>query len=453
MSDTPKLMIVEDDKGLRSQLRWALGEDRGFKVFQAETRTAAMTVLRKEEPGVVILDLGLPPDPNGASEGLATLEEILAFDPSIKVVIASGNEDRANAVRAIQIGAYDFYPKPVDIEVLSLIIDRALRLRDLESENLRLVKLDESSPLRRVVTSSPLMLQNCQLLERVAPATVNVLLTGESGTGKEVMARTLHDLSPRAKEPFIAINCASIPENLLESELFGHEKGSFTGAVRQQIGKVEQAHGGTLFLDEIGDMPLDLQAKILRFLQERTITRIGGRNEIKVDVRVVSATNKNLQEAIAEKSFREDLYYRLDEVTVHLPPLKAREGDSVLLAKFFLARYAKEMDRPVRGITEPALAAINAYAWPGNVRELESRIKRAVILADGKNLTPEDLGFSPDGEETSLPTLKQAREKAERAVINQAMAMTGGNVSAAARLLGVSRPTLYDLLKSLDLGD
>jgi len=295
------------------------------------------------------------------------------------------------------------------------------------------------------------MLQACQIIERVATSEVTVLVTGESGTGKEVLARALHELSERASGPFVAINCAAIPENLLESELFGHEKGAFTGAVRQTIGKIEQADKGTLFLDEIGDMPLALQAKLLRFLQDRLIERVGGRSQIKVDVRIVSATNKSLKAMIEEATFREDLYYRLEEVGVHIPPLREREGDAVLLAKYFVQRFAKELDKPVRGFTNDALVAVASYNWPGNVRELENRIKRAIVLADGKLITVQDLDIVSGEAEPAFPTLKQSRERAEFAAVKQALELSDDNVSAAAKLLGVSRPTLYDLMKSFNL--
>ncbi|MCB2099378.1 MAG: PEP-CTERM-box response regulator transcription factor [Rhodobacterales bacterium] len=450
MIENTKLMIVEDDPGLRSQMKWALSD---LDVHIAEDRESALAVLRKEDPNVVVLDLGLPPDPNGATEGLATLEAILSFKPQTKVIIASGNEERANAVKAVSLGAYDFYPKPVDIDVLKLIIERAMNLSALEEENRRLSDVHKSSPFSGVIGASPEMMQACLVIERVAPSEVSVLLTGESGTGKEVLARALHQASNRIDKPFVAINCAAIPENLLESELFGHEKGAFTGAVKQTIGKVEQADGGTLFLDEIGDMPLQLQAKLLRFLQDRVIERVGGRQQIKVNVRIVSATNQSLSDMIAAGTFREDLYYRLDEVGVHIPPLRERDGDSVLLAKFFLQHFARSLDRPVKGFTADALSAIAGHAWPGNVRELENKMKRAVVLADGKLVTAADLGLASVEDMPTFPTLKQAREKAEREIVARALELSDDNVSAAAKLLGVSRPTLYDLMKSYNMRD
>ncbi len=450
MKDTKeKLLIVEDDPGLRSQLSWALTDD--LDVHVAEDRESALATARKESPPVVVLDLGLPPDPNGATEGLATLESILALKSSTKIIVASGNEEKENAVKAVSLGAYDFYPKPVDIDVLKMIIDRALALHKLEEMNRRLTQTKAESPLTDIVTNSQEMLRVCSLVERIASSDVNVLLTGESGTGKEVLTQAVHDLSPRASGPFVAINCAAIPENLLESELFGHEKGAFTGAVKQTIGKVELAHEGTLFLDEIGDMPLSLQSKLLRFLEERIIERVGGRKQIDVDLRVVAATNQDLKELIQEGRFREDLYYRLDEVGVFVPPLREREGDSVLLANFFFQKYRKKSRRALKGFTSDALAAVTNYPWPGNVRELENRVKRATVLAEGKLITATDLDFESDDGQAEFPTLKQARERADIEIITSALALSRNNVSAAAKLLGVSRPTLYDLMTQLNL--
>lgn len=446
--DKRKILIVEDDPGLLSQMRWALEE---FDACLAEDRAAAQAAMEKENPDVVILDLGLPPDPNGASEGLAALESILSLKPTAKVIIASGNEVRENAVKAISIGAYDFYPKPVDIDVLRLIIQRALHLYDLEEENRRLSDSDKESPLSGIITASPEMLKVCRMVERVASSEVSVLITGESGTGKEVLARALHNLSARESGPFIAINCAAIPENLLESELFGHEKGAFTGAIKQTMGKVEQASQGTLFLDEIGDMPTSLQAKLLRFLQERTIERIGGRKEIEVDVRIVSATNQNLDTAMHQGNFREDLFYRLNEVGVRIPPLRERAGDAIMLAKYFLRKFGNEIGRPDKGFTTESLTAIGNYGWPGNVRELESRLKRAVVLADGKLITVDDLDIGGETVRADFPTMKETREQAEIDSIKRAMQLTRDNVSLAAKMLGISRPTLYDLMKTYDL--
>ncbi len=444
-----KLLVVEDDPGLQSQLRWALS-DSG-EVHLADDRAGALTLLRREAPAVVVLDLGLPPDTNGASEGLAALSDILALQPATKVIIASGNEERENAVKAIGLGAYDFYPKPVDIDVLRLIIERAWRLHDLEEERRRLLKAREHSPLAGVVAASSEMLKVCRAVERIAASDVSVLLTGESGTGKEVLAHALHGLGARADQPFVAINCAAIPENLLESELFGHEKGAFTGAVKQTVGKIEQADRGPLFLDEIGDMPLALQAKLLRFLQDRTIERIGGRKKITVDLRVISATNQDLASQMAEGRFREDLFYRINEVGIEIPPLRQRTGDAVLLANFYLRRFNQSFERVLKGFTGDALAAIAAHPWPGNVRELENRLKRAMVMADGKLISAADLDLQDDAAPDVFPTLKQLRERAEFDAVTQALALARDNVSQAAKLLGVSRPTLYDLMRQFRL--
>ena len=443
--ETQPLLLVEDDPGLRSQLRWALDV---FDVHTAEDRESAVALFDELRPPVVVLDLGLPPDPNGASEGLAALEDILSAQPNTKVIVSSGNEERVNAVEAVRLGAYDFYPKPVDVEVLKLIIDRAMRLYQLEEDHLRLSQAQEDGPLNGVIGASPQMLKVCDAIRRIATSDVSVLLTGESGTGKEVLARALHDSSMRAAEPFVAINCAAIPENLLESELFGHEKGAFTGAIRRTIGKIEQAQGGTLLLDEIGDMPLPLQAKLLRFLQERLIERVGGREQIELDVRVISATNQDLKTLIETGNFREDLYYRLEEVGVHIPSLREREGDAVLLAKYFLQHFTGSLKKSFRGITKEGLAAVAAYDWPGNVRELENRMKRAMVLAEGKYIGAEDLDIDLGKSTTQVPTLRQAREAAEYDAIVRALKMSQKNLTAAAKVLGVSRPTLYDLMKT-----
>lgn len=443
-----KILVVEDDPGLRSQMKWSLSD---FDVDVAADRISALTTFERISPPVVLLDLGLPPDADGASEGLATLQTILTQAPMTKVIITTGNEERANALEAVALGAYDFHNKPVDPNIMRLVIDRALKLYDIEAENRRLAACQANSPLDGVIAASPAMLQVCRQVERVASANVAVLITGESGTGKEVIARAIQRASPRAAKPFVAINCAAIPGNLLESELFGHEKGAFTGAVRQTIGKVEQAHTGTLFLDEIGDMPVDLQAKLLRFLQNRTIERIGGRREIEVDVRIVSATNRNLEEAMHSGAFREDLYYRLNEVSIALPPLRDRPGDAVLLAKFFLTKHAEGLGRPPKGFTPDAVAAIAAYGWPGNIRELENRMRRAMLMAEGKSITAADIALPGDGATAELSPLKDIREKAETDAVLRALALANNNVSAAAQMLGVSRPTLYGLMRQANI--
>ena len=447
----PKLLIVEDDPGLQAQLKWAY-ED--FDVLIAGDRPTALALLRAEEPPVVTLDLGLPPDPDGVTEGFALLDAIMAIKPDTKVIVASGHGARSSALRAIERGAYDFYAKPVDIDAIGLIVRRALHVWKLEAENRALGQRapEDHRVLGRLLTAAPEMVKVARTIERVANTSVSVMLLGASGTGKELLARGLHDASARAKGSFVAINCAAIPENLLESELFGHEKGAFTGAVKTTEGKIELASGGTLFLDEVGDIPLQLQVKLLRFLQERTIERIGGRRSIEVDTRIVCATHQDLDAMIADGRFREDLYYRLAEIVVRIPALADRTGDAVLLARAFLARFAAEMNPAVRGFTADALAAIDGWGWPGNVRELENRVKRAVIMADGKLVTAADLDLNePDAAEDAALNLKSAREATDRRMIRHALARSEGNISSTARLLGISRPTLYDLLKQYDL--
>jgi two-component system NtrC family response regulator len=446
----PKLLIVEDDEGLQRQLRWAYDD---YEVLVASDRGSAIDLVRSAEPSVVTLDLGLPPDPDGVSEGFATLETILSLRPETKVVVATGHGARESALRAIASGAYDYYQKPVDIDQLGLIVRRAFQLHGIEAENRKLEDRvgDDRTVLGTMITAAPEMLKVSRTIERVANADVSVMLLGASGTGKELLARGLHNASARRDKGFVAINCAAIPENLLEAELFGYEKGAFTGAIKTTEGKIELAEGGTLFLDEVGDIPLPLQVKLLRFLQERVIERIGGRKAIPVDTRIVCATHQNLQDMISQGRFREDLFYRLAEIEVKIPSLAERHGDATLLAKHFLHRFSAEMNPLVKGFTAGALAAINDWPWPGNVRELENRMKRAVIMADSKLITAEDLDLD-NGSETALPVnLKSAREEADRRAIRQALARTENNISSAAKLLGISRPTLYDLLKQYDL--
>ena len=447
----PKLLIVEDDPGLQAQLKWAWPD---FEVIMAGDRTSAIAALRSEEPAVVTLDLGLPPDPDGTSEGFAVLDAIMALKPDTKVIVASGHGARESALQAIAKGAYDFYHKPVDIEALGLIVRRALQLQRIESENRQLAARggEDNRVLGRMITAAPEMLKVARTIERVANTNVSVMLLGASGTGKELLARGLHDASDRAGGSFVAINCAAIPENLLESELFGHEKGAFTGAVKTTEGKIELAAGGTLFLDEVGDIPLNLQVKLLRFLQERVIERIGSRKSIAVDTRIVCATHQDLDSMIADGRFREDLFYRLAEIVVKIPGLAERTGDPALLAKAFLARFAKEMNPAVRGFAADALAAIDGWGWPGNVRELENRVKRAVIMTEGKLVNAADLDLAaPDNSGAQVLNLKSARETADRRVIRHALARSEGNISSTAKLLGISRPTLYDLLKQYDM--
>jgi two-component system NtrC family response regulator len=442
------LLIVEDDLGLLKQLKWCF---EGYDVFTAEDRETAIAELRRHEPMVVLQDLGLPPKPEGVEEGFLTLRETLTLAPHTKVIVVTGNGDQENALNAVAQGAYDFYEKPVDTDILKLLVDRAFNIAELEAENRRLQSQIVESPLDGIVAASEGMLAVCRMIEKVAPTDVTTLLLGESGTGKELLARALHRLSPRAQGNFVAINCAAIPENLLESELFGHEKGAFTGAVKTTPGKVEIASGGTLFLDEIGDMPLALQAKMLRFLQERVIERVGGRQEIPVDVRVICATNQNPENLIREGMFRDDLYYRVAEITINIPPLRDREEGRLILARTLLNKYAGAQSRTISGFSDDAVAAIESYSWPGNVRELENKIKGAVIMADGKLVTAPDLGIAAgEGEQESL-NLREVRQQAESKAIRVALTRCYGNISKTADLLGVTRPTLYDLLNKYGL--
>ena len=439
-----KLLVVEDDPGLQSQLRWCF-ED--YEVLVAEDRESAVAQLRRHEPPVVLQDLGLPPDAEGVSEGFATLEQLLALAPDTKIVVVTGHGDQENALRAVGMGAHDFYQKPVETEILHLIVERAYQMFSLEQENTRLLRQESASPLDGIVAASEKMLEVCRMVEKVAPTSATTLLLGESGTGKELLARALHSLSERAAQPFIAINCAAIPENLLESELFGHEKGAFTGAVKQTPGRVETADGGTLFLDELGDMPLALQAKLLRFLQERVIERVGGREEISVDVRVVCATNQDLQDAIKEGRFREDLYYRISEITINIPPLRERKGGRLILARSLLEKHAAQQGRTFKGFSADAQNAMQNYDWPGNVRELENKIKGAIIMAEGKQVTAEDLALENVDDSPPSLNLREVRKAAESEAIHRAVVHTAGNISKAAKLLGITRPTLYDLME------
>jgi two-component system NtrC family response regulator len=451
-SDLPVLLVVEDDEGLQRQLKWAYD---GYQVVAAVDRQSAIEALRAHEPAVVTLDLGLPPDPDGTAEGFATLSEILSLKPDTKVIVASGHGEHESALRAIALGAYDFYRKPIDIDELGLIVSRAFRLHSLESENRRLESVSAQTVLGSIITAAPEMMKVARTIERVASTSVSVMLLGASGTGKELLARAVHEQSGRGSGPFVAINCGAIPETLLEAELFGYERGAFTGAVKSNVGKIELAQGGTLFLDEVGDIPLPLQVKLLRFLQERVIERIGGRQPIQVDTRIVCATHRDLESMIAAGGFRDDLYYRLAEIVVKIPSLSERPGDSVLLARHFVNRFTRELNPGVQGLSPDATAAIDSYAWPGNVRELENRIKRAVIMADGKLVTAADLDFqgSSTAESEMSINLRAAREVADRRAIRQAMSRAENNISGAAKLLGISRPTLYDLLKQYQLSN
>ncbi len=443
------LLMVEDDLGLQKQMKWCFEQ---FQLVFAEDYDSAIKQLRRYEPEVVTLDLGLPPDAANASEGLRILQDVLTMLPATKVIVVTGSDDKANAVKAVGMGAYDYYQKPVEPDVLSMVIDRAFKLRHLEDENRKLISSRGQSPLDGLVAASEEMLDVCRTIEKLAPADIGVMLLGESGTGKEVLANAVHQLSNRAKQRFVAINCASIPDNLLESELFGYEKGAFTGAVKTTPGKVELADGGTLFLDEIGDMPIVLQAKLLRFLQERKIERIGGRQEIPVNTRIISATHQNLEELIQTGGFREDLYYRLSEFVINIPPLRDRPADALVIARSFLIKFSAEFGRDVRGFDDAACSAINDFHWPGNIRELENKVKRAVIMADGKMITAQDLGLIDRPQADALPfNLKQAREQMERALITKALGFSDSNVSKASELLGVTRPTLYALMNKYEM--
>ncbi|MDP1652058.1 MAG: PEP-CTERM-box response regulator transcription factor [Rhodocyclaceae bacterium] len=442
------LLIVEDDPALQKQIRWSFDQ---YEALVADDRESALNQVRRHGPAVVTMDLGLPPDADSVSEGFRLLEQILGLAPDTKVIVLTGQNDQTNALRAIGMGAYDFFAKPFEPEILGLTIDRAFRLHELQQENRRLQAMRQPDALGGLITRDPEMLRICRTIEKVAPSNATILLLGESGTGKELLARGLHTASPRCDERFVAINCAAIPDTLLESELFGYEKGAFTGAAKTTPGKIETANRGTLMLDEIGDLPLPLQAKLLRFLQERVIERVGGRQEIPVDVRIVCATHQDLKTLIREGRFREDLYYRLAEIVITIPPLRNRIGDSALLAHAFARRFAEEQNRTL-ALGEDALSSIAAYAWPGNVRELENCIKRAVIMADGNHLTAADIGLEPaDGAVPASLDLRSIREDAERKAIVAALSRSNNNVVRAAEILGVSRPTLYDLMHKFGL--
>jgi two-component system, NtrC family, response regulator len=450
-----KLLVVDDDEGLCRQYRWAFPE---YQVLTGQSRQAGKKLFARERPPVAIVDLGLPPDPAGASEGLALVREVLGIAPDTKIIIATGNEDTGCAMQAVAMGAFDFFQKPVDHQVLRIILERAYNLARLELVNRRLSEQPKPSPIQHLITGDEQMLKLCRNVEKLAATNVTVLILGESGTGKEALARALHELGPRAGRPFVPINCAAIPDTLLESELFGHERGAFTGAIKQTIGKVESAHRGTLFLDEIGDLPQMLQVKLLRFLQDQVIERIGGRHPIQVDVRIVCATNQDLEANMRQGSFREDLFYRLNAVTLRVPPLRDRSGDPVLLASYFLREFAAQFGRRIKGFTADAIAALAAYRWPGNVRDLENRVKRAVVMSEGRLLAASDLELPVPAADGVPPddglhlNIRKARMKAEREVVQKALTQSNGTISTAAKLLGISRPTLYALLETHGLG-
>lgn len=438
-----KLLVIEDDPGLQKQLRWSFDD---CNVAVASDRESALAQIRRHEPAVVTMDLGLPPDPDGATEGLATLQQILEMAPDTKVIVLTGNQNHENALKAISMGAYDFHQKPLDAGVLNLIVDRAFYLHRLQKENYKLQQTNSISSVPGLITGDPEMIKLCRQIERIASSDVTVALLGESGTGKEVLAKALHQLSARNSKRMVAVNCAAIPESLLEAELFGYEKGAFTGAVKQTTGKIETAQGGTFFLDEVGDLPLSLQAKLLRFLQERIIERIGGREEISVDIRVVCATHRDLKEMIVAGTFREDLFYRLCEMSIDIPPVRERIGDAVLLAHHFKNQFRVKEKRQALNFSQDALDAISNHQWPGNVREIENCVKRAVIMAEGSQITARDLGLKPADNPEQPATLREVREQAEREVVARALARMDGNIAKAAELLGVTRPTLYDLM-------
>ena len=444
----PILLLVDDDAEIREQMKWALMSD--YQVVEAEDRRSAVAAVKKELPPLVVLDLGLPPAVDDSTEGFAILQDIMQINPSSKVVVVTGNTDRVNALTAIADGAYDFLEKPVQLDLLKTVLQRAWHVASLEQEN-RTLRENVAGGFEELLGVSPAMQVVYDKIRRVAGSDVPVLIQGETGTGKELVARAIHRQSPRKDEAFVAINCGAIPETLIESELFGHEKGSFTGAHKLQKGKVEFAHHGTLFLDEIGDLAMPMQVKLLRFLQEGKIERIGGRESIDVDVRIVAATNVSLQEAMEQGRFREDLFYRLGVVELMVPPLRDRGEDTLVLARAFLGRF-KNLNPKVTGLSSEACDAIRAYGWPGNVRQLENRLKRAVLMAKGGQLTPEDLELKPS-ESTSGPrTLREARAQLEKTMIQQALALHNGNISRAAEDLGLSRQSFYDLLNKYGLG-
>mgnify|MGYP003648425177 FL=1 len=445
-----KILVVDDDLGIQKQLKWSFA---GYEVIFAEDRASAIAQLRRFEPKVVTLDLGLPPDPANATEGMATLEEILELAPQTKVIVVTGNNDKKNALRAISLGAYDFYQKPIDSDTIQILVSRAMNLFNLEMENRHLAAVAPS--MDKIIGQSEGILAASRKAERIAQTDISTLLLGESGTGKEVFARSIHEHSLRKDKAFVAINCASIPENLLESELFGYEKGAFTGANKTTPGKIETAQNGTLFLDEIGDMPVGLQAKMLRFLQERVIERVGGRSEIPVDIRVICATHRDLQGMVAEQTFREDLYYRIGEISIIIPPLRERNNDVVLLARTFLVQYNEEFKTKIKGFSENAIKAMTQHKWPGNIRELQNKLKSAVIMAEGTHIQAEDLNLQVNNDEVSIDTLnlREVREHAESRAIRNAYQIAEHNMSRTAELLGITRPTLYSLIDKYHLED
>lgn len=444
MNGLPPLLLIDDDEEIRDQMKWALAAD--YQVLEAQDRPTALVQIRQAMPDLILLDLGLPPDVEGASEGLALLRAAVQINPLAKIIVITGNSDRAKAIEAIQSGAYDFIEKPVQLDVLKVVLQRAAYLSNLEKENRALQESANKDQFEGLIGTSPRIREVFQMIRRVGPSGVPVLIIGESGTGKELVARAIHRQSARRERPFVAINCGAIPETLLESELFGHERGAFTGAAQQRKGRIEHARDGTLFLDEIGDISLPLQVKLLRFLQDRQIQRLGGKESIPIDARIIAATHVDLLQAITDGRFREDLYYRLCVVTISMPALTARREDIPLLAQAFLSRFADEQQKPVTGFTPEARDALTDHSWPGNVRELENRIKRAVVMADGRFITPANLELPTVGSEKETASLKALRANQEGELVRLAMERAGGNISRAASDLGISRPTLYQLL-------
>jgi two-component system, NtrC family, response regulator len=448
METKPKLLIIDDDESIRFSLEWALSED--YELFLASNRTDALNIFETQNPPLVTLDLGLPPDPNGPEEGFKTLSSLIERNASAKVIVITGQEEKQHAIQAIGQGAYDFFQKPIKIEELKIILRRAAYVYRLEEDHRNLQERLSCKGFNDILGTCGKIQEVFATIEKVADSDYPVLILGESGTGKELVANAIHERSFQKKGPFVPINCGAIPDNLLESELFGHEKGAFTGAHAQRKGRVEMAESGTLFLDEIGELPLPLQTKLLRFLQEHKVERVGGRKEILIDTRVIAATNKDLVQEVHEKRFREDLYYRLGVITISLPPLRDREGDITLLATSFLNKYAAENKKKIFGFTKSALYAIESYPWPGNIRELENRMKRAVIMAPGSRLTKQDLGLEASDKDRVL-TLKEARDILEKEMIVKSLARNGNNLTRVAAELGISRPTLYEFMEKLGI--
>ena len=444
-----KLLIVDDDEEIRTQMKWALAADH--EIFLAEDRASAIEMFRAAQPSAVLLDLGLPPHPGNPTEGLAILSELISIDRLVKVIIISGQGEKQNALHAIGSGAYDFLVKPVDMTELKFLLRRCLHVLTLEREYAAMQQFVNGDSFEGMLGGSSQMLPVFETIRKVATSGAPVLILGESGTGKEMAARAVHQKSDRHNGPFVAINCSAIPETLLESELFGHEKGAFTGAHAQRKGRIEMAEGGTLFLDEIGEIPLPIQVKLLRFLQEQTIERVGGRQEIRINTRVVAATNVDLKKAMVAGAFREDLFYRLAVVQVTLPPLRDRDTDVRLLGQFFLNRFAAESKKTNLAFDADAIRAMNRHTWPGNVRELENCVRRAAIMCEGRRVSAKDLELSVAGLSPNVTTLKDAREAVERQMLQQALKKHGGKIAPAAVELGLSRPTIYELMDKLGI--